>query len=122
MAIKNALRLRAKKTFASAGLQTLYSERVEQSFIYCFQQVSWEIDKATAGGNTRCRLYIGGRGYKLNLDEQDGPTANQLYTYNEHVWLIAGERLALDIDEGQASTTAEMNIAGYYTESKEGIT
>ena len=121
MAIKNALRLRARKVFASAGLQTLLSEYVDYHKIYCIQQVAWEINLATSGGNTRCRLYIQGHGYKHFLAEQDAPAADTLYWYKEPVWLIPRERLALDIDQGQASTTAEMNITGYWTEFKEGI-
>jgi len=121
MAGKNALRLRARKRFALAALQTLLSEPVESDKIYCIQQVAWEIDKATAGGNTRGRLYIEGSGYKHYLAEQDTPVADTLYWYKEPVWLIPRERLALDIDQGQAATTAEMHIAGYWTEQKEGI-
>ena len=121
MAIKNALRLRARKKFASAALQTLLSEYVEQGKIYCIQQVAWEIDLATSGGNTRVRLYIDGHGYKHNIEEQDAPTADELYTYNDPLWLIPGERLAIDIDQAQANTTAEMCLTGYWTELKEGI-
>jgi len=121
MAIKNALRLRAKKVFAAAGLQTLLSEYVESGKIYCVQQVAWEINLATSGGNTRCRLYIEGHGYKHYLAEQDAPTADKLYWYKEPVWLVPRERLALDIDQAQASTTAEMNMTGYWTELKGGI-
>jgi len=121
MARKNALRLRYKEVFTSAALQTLKSEPVEFDMIYCIQQVAWEIDKATSGGNTRCRLYIEGHGYKHNLAEQDGPTAAALYTYTKVVYLTPGERLSLDIDQAQASTTAEMHLTGYWTEQKEGI-
>lgn len=121
MAIKRALRLRLKKTFSSAALQMLLSDRVPPDQIWCLQQIAWEIDKATSGGNTRCRLYIDGHGYKHNLAEQDGPTANALYTYTKIVHLGPGERLALDIDQAQASTTAELCGTGYWTEQKEGI-
>jgi len=121
MAIKNAFRQRLKEVFASAALQTLYSELVKNGKICCFQQIAWEIDKATSGGNTRCRLYIDGHGYKHNIEEQDAPAANELYTYSDPIWLIPGERLALDIDQAQASTTAEMILTGYWTEQKEGI-
>lgn len=121
MTIKNALRLRARKLFASAGLQTLYSDYVEQGKIYCVQQVAWEIDKATFGGNTRARLYIDGHGYEHNIEEQDAPAADTLYTFQEPLWLIPGERLAIDIDQAQADTTAEMCLTGYWTELKEGI-
>ena len=121
MPIKNAIRLRAKKVFASAGLQTLYSEYVDSAAIYCIQQVAWEIDKVTSGGNTRVRLYIDGHGYKHNLEEQDAPAASELYTYDDPIWLTPGERLAIDIDQGQASTTAEMCLTGYWTGVKEGI-
>lgn len=121
MATKNALRLRATKVFSSAGLQTLYTEPVEHDKIYCLQQIAWEIDKATSGGNTRCRLYISGHGYKHDLEEQDTPVADTLYTYDTPVWLIPGERLALEIDQAQASTTAQMEMLGYWTEQKEGM-
>ena len=116
MAIKNALRLRARKVFNSGAIRTLLSEFVESGKIYCIQQVAWEISLATALGNTRCRLYIQGHGYKHYLAEQDAPTAAKLYWYKEPVWLIPRERLALDIDQPQDSTTAEMDITGYWTE------
>lgn len=121
MATKSALRLRSKKKFASSGLQTLYSDPVEHDKIYCFQQIAWEIDLATSGGNTRVRLYIDGHGYKHDLEEQDAPTANELYTYDTPVWLIPGEKLAIDIDQAQADTTAQMEMLGYWTEQKEGV-
>ena len=119
--IKNALRENPTKKFSSAELQTLYSKRVTHDRIHCFQQVAWEIDKTTSGGNTRVRLFIDGHGYNHYLEEQDNPSADTLYTYNEKVWLIPGERLAIEIDQGQASTTAEMHLTGYSTEFKEGI-
>ena len=119
MARKDAIRLRAKKLFSSAELQTLYTENVEQGKIYCLEQIAWEIDKATSGGNTRCRLYIDGHGYKHNLDEQLTPVADWLYTHFEKPYLTPGERLALDIDQGQASTTAELNATGYWEAVKE---
>lgn len=121
MAIKNALRLRSRKKWTSAALQTLYSDLVEPGKIYCIQQVAWEIDLATSGGNTRVRLYIEGHGYKHNIEEQDAPTANELYTYTDPIWLIPGERLAIDLDQAQANTTAEMCLTGYWMELKEGI-
>ena len=121
MAIKNALRLPVKETFSDAGLQTLYSELVKAGKIYCIQQVAWEINLATVGGNTRVRLFIDGHGYRHNIEEQDAPAADTLYTYDTPIWLIPGERLAIDIDQGQANTTAEMHLTGYWTEFKEGI-
>ncbi|GAI46494.1 unnamed protein product [marine sediment metagenome] len=121
MAIKNALRLRARKAFVAAALQTLLSEFVESGKIYCIQQAAWEIDTATALGNTRCRLYIEGHGYKHYLAEQDDPTAGKLYWYKEPVWLVPRERLALEIDHAAVNTTAEMHMTGYWTEIKEGI-
>ncbi len=121
MAIKSALRLRAKQVFSAAQLQTLYSEVAESGKIFCIQQTTWEINKTTSGGNTRCRLYIDGHGYKIPLAEQDAPAANVLYEYPEKVWLVPGERLALDIDQAQATTLAEMHNIGYWTTQKEGI-
>ncbi len=119
--IKQALRERVKDTFASAELQTLYSERVNHDKIHCIQHVAWEIDKATSGGNTRVRLYIAGHGYKHDLAEQDAPAADKLYWYKDPIWLIPGERLAIDIDQGQADTTAQMELLGYWTELEGGI-
>lgn len=119
MARKDALRLRAKEVFSSAALQTLKTEPVEPGKIYYLEQIAWEIDKATAGGNTRCRLYIDGHGYKHNLVEQDGPSADALYTYTEKPYLYPGERLALDIDQAQADTTAELCATGYWEAIKE---
>ena len=119
MARKDAIRLRAKKVFSSAGLQTLYTDYVEQGMIYCLEQIAWEIDKATSGGNTRCRLYIEGHGYKHYLEEEDNPAANELYTYSKKPYLYPGERLALDIDQGQASTTVELDATGYWEAVKE---
>lgn len=121
MAIKNALRLRARKTFSGAGLATLYSDNVERDQLYCIQQIAWEISKATSGGNTRVRLFIAGHGYRHNLEEQDAPAADTLYTYSEPVWIVPGERIALDIDQAQASTVAEMCLTGYSSPFKEGI-
>ena len=121
MAIKNALRLRPKTTFSGAGLQTLASERVEAGKIYCIQQVAWTISKTTSGGNTRVRLFIDGHGYRHNLEEQDAPAADTLYTYSEPTWLIPGESLAIDIDQAQAATIAEMCLTGYWTEFTEGL-
>ena len=121
MAIKNALRLTAKKLFDGGALDTLYSEKVKDGRIYCIQQVAWEIDVATSGGNTRCRLYIEGHGYKHYISEQDGPTAGTLYEYKIPLWLIPGERLALDIDNTGTSTTAEMHLTGYWIKFEEGI-
>ena len=121
MGQKHALRERAKEEFSTAGLQTLKSERVDPEKIYRVEQVTWEIDKTTSGGNTRVRLFIDGHGYNHYLEEQDGPTANQLYTYSEPFSLIPGESLAIEIDQGQADTTAEMHLTGYWTELEEGI-
>jgi len=121
MARKNALRLRAREVFSSAGLATLYSEVVPAGKVYCIQHTAWEIDKATSGGNTRCRLYIDGHGYKHYIAGQDAPSADTLYWWQHPIWLIQGERLALDIDQAQASTTAEMDMSGYWTEQGEGI-
>jgi len=119
--IKNALRERAKKLFSSAALQTLYSRYVASDKIYCVQQVAWEIDKETSGGNSRVRLFIAGHGYNHYLEEQAAPGPNTLYTYSEPVWIVPGERLAIESDHGQADTTAEMHLTGYWTAFKEGI-
>lgn len=121
MAIKNALRERPRELFAGGKLETLYSEHITDDKIYCFQQVAWEINKATVGGNTRVRLFIAGHGYNHYLEEQDAPVAGKLYTYSEPVWLIPRERLAIEIDNADATTTAEMHLTGYWTKFEGGI-
>lgn len=119
MSTKDGLRLRPEKLFASSGLQTLYTGKVPRGIRWCLESIAWEINKATSGGNTRCRLYIDrGAGDKHFLDEELVPTADWLYTRNESDFLYEGERLALEIDQGQASTTAKMDIAGYREEDK----
>jgi hypothetical protein len=113
MARKDALRIRINKTTGSAGLQTILSEPVELGWMWCVEHTAWEISKATSGGNTRCRLYIDGHGYKHNIAEQDAPAASTLYTWSKNEYLYPGERLALDIDQGQASTDVEICLTGY---------
>ncbi len=121
MAKKNALRLHKSKTFASAGLVTLETDPTPDNMTYCLQRMAWEISLATSGGNTRCRLYINGHGYKHNLSQQTTPTANVLYWDADPVWLVPGESLALDIDEAQADTVATLNCTGYWTPFEEGV-
>lgn len=118
---KEPLRDRAGEKISSAGEYELKLERVERGKIVCYQRISWEIDKATSGGNTRCRLVIKGHGFDIPLAEQDAPAADTLYWFKENTWLYAGERIALIIDQAQAATQAEMNAIGYWTEDKEGI-
>ncbi len=119
MAIKNALRLRKVYKTPSAALHTIYSDRVGSGRAECFQQISWEIDKATSGGNTRARLYIEGHGYKHFIEEQDTPAADTLYTYSEPLYLFEGERLALEIDEAQNATKVQLFGTGYWFSIKE---
>jgi hypothetical protein len=121
MARKNALRLHNVKTFASAGLVTLETDPTPGNMTYCIQWYAWEISIATSGGNTRCRAYIKGHGYKHNLAEKVTPVANTLYWDADPVWLVPGESLALDIDEAQASTVAKLDATGYWTPFEEGI-
>jgi len=120
MARKDAIRLRLKKLFTGGQLETLYSDRVKQGVIWCLEQITWEIDVATSGGNTRCRLYIEGHGYKHYLAEQVNPVADRLYWYTKKPYLYPGERLALDIDYAGSSTTAEMIATGYWEKIKAG--
>jgi len=119
MARKDALRLRAKKKFTSAALQTLYSDVVKPGMIYCLEQIAWEIDTVLSGGNERARLYIAGHGYNHNLAQSTSPSADKLYTYTKKPYLYPGERLALDLDEAQADTTAELHATGYWEALKE---
>lgn len=121
MAIKNAVRIPIKGTIVDAGVQDLLSPRVPEGQIHCYQHMTWGIDKTTSGGNTRCSLYIEGHGYKHYFAEQDAPTATDLYSYPYPVWLVPGERLGLEIDQGQASTTAQMWLTGYWVKFEEGL-
>lgn len=121
MAIKNALRLRSKIVATANELTTLYSEFVEFGKLFCIQQVAWEIDAALSGGETRARLYIEGHGYKHNIEEQQDPAADNLYTYDDPIWLIPRERLAVDFDYAANEATAELCLTGYWVELKEGI-
>ncbi|KKN37953.1 hypothetical protein LCGC14_0758400 [marine sediment metagenome] len=116
---KSGLRLRPSKGFGLAGLQTLRSTIVPPGIRWCLESIAWEISKATSGGNTRCRLYIDRGNEKQFLDEQLNPVDNWLYTRNENDWLYPGERLALEIDEGQAATKATLNATGYREVCKE---
>jgi len=120
MARKDSLRLRYVETIASAGLYSLRSEPVETGYLYCIEHTAWEISLATSGGNTRCRLYIEGHGYKHYLAEQVNPVANRLYTWSKNEFLHQGERLVLDIDQAQATTVAQMLLLGYREAIKAG--
>ena len=121
MATKNALRLHEVKTVSAAGLATIQSEVVPHDQVWCIQRLTIEGSLVPSGGNTRCRLYIDGHGYKHYLSEQDAPVAGALYWYDDPVWLIPGERIAVDWDQAQADTTLELIATGYWTEAKEGI-
>jgi len=120
MARKDSLRLRYVETISSAGLYSLKSEPVETGYLYCIEHTAWEISLATSGGNTRCRLYIEGHGYKHYIAEQNIPAANRLYTWSKNEFLHQGERLVLDIDQAQATTVAQMLLLGYKEEIKVG--
>lgn len=118
MARKDSLRLRIVEVIASAGLYSLKSEPVETGYLYCIEHTAWEISLATSLGNTRCRLYIEGHGYKHYIAEQDAPAADTLYTWSKNEYLHQGERLVLDIDRAQATTIAQMLLLGYKEEIK----
>lgn len=121
MAKKYALRLREKKTFASAGLATVYSDTVPPDQLWCIQLLSVEGNLTTSGGNTRARVYIDGHGYKHYVAEQDGPSADTLYWRAEPFWMIPGERIAVEWDQAQAATTVELLAMGYFVEAEEGV-
>jgi len=118
---KYPLRLREKKTFASAGLATVYSDIVPPGQLWCIQRLSVEGSSTTSGGNTRCRVYISGHGYEHYLVEQDAPAASTLYWTEQPFWMIPGERLAATWDQAQASATVELQAMGYSIESDGGI-
>jgi len=121
MTVKNALRIPLQKKFTSNALSVLESEPVPVDKIYCIQQVAWEIDTATSGGNTRVRLFIDGHGYNHYIQEQDGPSTNTLYTYSIPLWLVPGEMLAIEIDYAGTNTVAKMWLTGYWNKFSEGI-
>lgn len=119
MARKDGLRLHPEKYYASSGLQKLETDLVPRGVVWCLESIAWEINKATSGGNTRCRLYIArGAGEKHFIDEQLNPVADWLYTRNETDYLHEGERLVLEIDQAQAATMAKMDICGYREEAE----
>ena len=108
------LRISLDQLFPSAALQTLRSASVPERERWRVESVAWEINKVTSGGNTRARLYIDrGAGDKHYLSEQLVPAADWLYTYADPQWLYPGERLSLEIDQGQASTRARLSASGY---------
>ena len=119
MARKNALREVLDTLIASAGVATVYGDHVKPGWLHCIEHISWEINLATSSGNTRCRLFIDRGGARDYLEEQAAPAANNLYTYNEKQWLGEGERVGLEIDQAQASTTLKGLIRGYRQEAKE---
>jgi len=121
MAIKRAIRWANQATNEGAGLAYLYSVRVWEGVLVCIQELEWEINKATAGGNTRVRVYIDRDGARWPIAEQDGPTASALYTLVDPFWLVPGERICIEIDEAQASTLAQMWATGYFTDFPEGF-
>ena len=120
-AIKSALTRSYVGVFASAGLQTLYSDIVPPDQIWCVQRLAFEGNLATSGGNTRARYYADRSGVRQPLAEQDAPVADTLYWDADPFWLCPGDKLALEWDQGQASTTLKMHLRGYWTEAKEGI-
>lgn len=112
-AIKRALDQPYVGLFASAALVTLYSDTVPADEVWCIQRLSFEGNKATSGGNTRARYYADRSGARTPIGEQDAPAADTLYWDKDPFWLRPGERLALEWDQAQASTTLKMYLRGY---------
>lgn len=121
MVIKSAIRQRVKTSISSAGLAEVKARPVREGLIYCYQKITWELDKAPSGGNIRVRLYIEGHGYNHYIEGWDNPAADTLYVYDDPTWLIPLERLCLEVDQAQASTWVNMHLTGYYTDFKGGI-
>jgi hypothetical protein len=121
MGKKMALRDRLEELFSSAALVTLSAKAIPPGKVHCVQHVSWEINKALGGGNYRARLYIDGHGYKHQLCEQNTPQANISYTFDDEIWLIEGEQLALDLDQVAASTTVKLHLTGFWQNELEGV-
>jgi len=121
MARKSAFRDRVTKVISSAGLGIVRSEPVERDKVYCWQQIVWQINKVLADGDSRVRLYLEGHGYKHYLEGWKPVDADTLYSYNEDVWLVPGESIALELSNNQATTTVGINMTGYWTDRSEGI-
>lgn len=121
MALKMALRDRESVTVNSGAVARVRLLPIHTGKIVCYQRISWEISKATALGNTRCRLVIEGHGYDIPVAEQATPTANVLYWVHDPTWLHALERLVLLIDQPQDATIAQLHGVGYWVDQKEGV-
>jgi hypothetical protein len=121
MAIKRAIRWIVEATISSAGLGTLYTERVREKELVCVQRLSCEINKAVSGGNTRIRIYIDRDGVRFPIYEDVTAAADTLFSIMDAFWLIPGERIALEVDQAQASTIARLWAIGYFQDVADGI-
>ncbi len=119
MARKNVLRLRYTEKFTSAGVQTLYSSKVEAGRLHCYQSLSFRIDELLEDGTGKVTLFVDGHGYQHQLKEFDPVNKNTLIPYTKETWLHEGERLGLELNEGQANVTVAMYINGYWQEVKD---
>jgi len=106
------VRIHVVDTIASAGLGTISTSRVPPGERWLIERTEYEGDKTTSGGNTRCRVYIGGHGPKFYVKEQDGPSADKLYQIANEYSIYPGEWITLEWDEAQADTILNMYIIG----------
>ena len=110
---KNQLRITSHEVISSAGVQRFYTPYVRDGQVWEVRRFTWETDKATSGGNTRARIYIDRGGILFPIAEQDAPAADTLYSIVDPFFLIEGERLVVELDQGQAATTVESHIIGF---------
>ena len=110
---KKQLRITSHTTVSAAGIQEFYGPYVRYGQVWGVQRFTWETDKATSGGNTRARVYIDRMGVRFPIAEQDAPAADTLYSIVDPFYLVEGERIMIELDQGQATTTVESHLVGF---------
>jgi len=115
MAEKMPIRIREVVKVTSATFDYVKSEIVPPGEIWCLQGYQFENETGARG---TIRLYIEGHGYDHLLYMQASPGSATLYSVDDTIYLIPGERLTLR----QASCTVGDILAlysqGYKTFSK----
>lgn len=104
-----------EKTFKDVKVQNLRSPATPAGWIQKLQSISWEVNKALGGGNTKVRLYVERQGSKHPLEEQSIPIADELNVYNDPIDLFPGDNLLLELDQTAAATHVKLYWAGYAT-------
>lgn len=115
---KKQLRITAHEVISGAGVQRFNTPQVRDGQVWGVQRFTWETNKATSGGNTRARVYIERSGIFFPIAEQDAPAADTLYSIVDPFYMVEGERLVVELDQGQATTTVESHIIGFEEQAK----